>query len=75
MRLEGTSGDFALLPFPFIQLLGTETCSTSVTEAARWDLGSQGRSKSLNLATTDIAWGEGQGVCCGDGSVASQLKG
>lgn len=37
--------DFALLPFAFIQLLGTETCSsctdTSVTEAARWALESQ----------------------------------
>lgn len=67
--------DLALLPFPFVQLLGTETCSTSVREAARWDLESQSRGKSLKPAAADTVWREGEGVCWGDGSVASRLKG
>jgi len=67
--------DLTLLPFPFIQVLGTETCSTSMREAARWDLESQGRGESLKLAAADTVWREGEGLCWGGGSVASQLKG
>lgn len=61
--------DLTLLLFPFIQLLGAENCSTSMREAPRWDLESQGRGKSLKLAAADTVWRGGAGT------VASQLKG
>lgn len=45
--------DLSLLLFPFTQLLGTDTCDTSMGKAARQDLESQGRGKSLKLSAAD----------------------
>lgn len=55
--------DLTLLLFPLVQLLGTGTCDTSMGKAARQDLESQGRGKSLKLIAAGTVWRERERVC------------
>lgn len=50
--------DLTLLSFPFVQLLGTETCSMNMRKVTSQQLESQGRGKSLKPKGADTVWRE-----------------